>query len=213
MMKTAFATLTALFLFGMNMMAQNTIELPAPARTGGMPLMEALSNRATNRSMDPAGMLSAQQLSDLLWAAWGINREDGRRTAPSALNRQETDLYLIGRNGAYRYDAEAHALEPVAEGDYRRRVNAQDFARNGDWILIFVADYSRMVGDDDRSKAVTAGIDAGLIAQNVYLYGASEGLAVVVHSTLNRAEVAELLRLGDTQHIVLGQTVGIPADR
>ena len=210
-MRTALSAFAALLLTT-GTMAQNRIELPAPSRTGGMPLMEALSARATNRAMDPEKSLSAQQLSDLLWAAWGINREDGRRTAPSALNRQEIDLYVVGRDGAYRYDAKAHALEEVARGDLRSEVCPQEFARNGDRILIFAADYDRMAGGD-RDKAVTAGIDAGLIAQNVYLYCASERLAVVVHMTLDRAATTELLGLKDSQRIVIGQTVGYPAER
>ena len=88
----------------------------------------------------------------------------------------------------------------------------QEFTKTGDWILIYVADYSRMSSDDAQRNAVTAGIDAGLIAQNVYLYGASEGLAVVVHMSLNQKEIADILHLGATQHIVLGQTVGLPAE-
>lgn len=93
-MKTVLLAFTALILTSMAM-GQNSIELPAPVKTGGMPLMEALSKRATDRLMDPARSLDEQQLSNLLWAAWGINRPDGRRTAPSALNRQEIDIYLI----------------------------------------------------------------------------------------------------------------------
>lgn len=194
-------------------MAQKEIQLPTPSKSGGMPLMEALSKRSTNRSMDSTRHLSEQQLSDLVWAAWGVNRPDGRRTAPSALNRQEIDLYLIGRSGAYLYDATNHKLVPVAEGDHRAEVNNQEFTKTGDWILIFVADYSRMMNPDDtQQNAITSGVDAGLIAQNVYLYGASEGLAVVVHMSLNQKEIAEILRLGETQHIVLGQTVGLPAE-
>ena len=172
-MRKAILTLTTLLLTSWAMAQNNIIKLPAPSKTGGMPLMEALSKRATNRTMDGEKSLSQQQLSDLLWAAWGINREDGRRTAPSALNRQEIDLYLIGRKGAYRYDAEAHALVPVAEGDLRGKVNSQEYTRTGDWILIFV----------------------------------------VVHSTVNREEVAKTLGLKSSQHIALGQTVGIPARR
>mgnify|MGYP002596906707 CR=1 FL=1 len=211
-MRKAILTLTTLLLTSWAMAQNNIIKLPAPSKTGGMPLMEALSKRATNRTMDGEKSLS-QQLSDLLWAAWGINREDGRRTAPSALNRQEIDLYLIGRKGAYRYDAEAHALVPVAEGDLRGKVNSQEYTRTGDWILIFVADYMRMTQGDMQGNAVTAGIDAGLIAQNVYLYGASEGLAVVVHMSINRDVIARALKLGASQHIVLAQSVGLPASR
>lgn len=210
-MRTKLLALIALLLSSC-VMAQKEIQLPAPSKSGGMPLMEALSKRSTNRSMDSTRHLSEQQLSDLVWAAWGINRPDGRRTAPSALNRQEIDLYLIGRSGAYLYDANEHKLIPVAGGDHRAEVNNQEFTKTGDWILIFVADYSRMNSDDAQRNAITAGIDAGLIAQNVYLYGASEGLAVVVHMSLNQKEVAEILHLGTTQHIVMGQTVGLPAE-
>lgn len=128
-MKTVLLTFTALILTSMAM-GQNGIGLPAPVKTGGMPLMEALSKRATDRLMDPARSLDEQQLSNLLWAAWGINRPDGRRTAPSALNRQEIDIYLIGRRDAYRYDAAGHELVGVAEGDFRRDVNSQDYTKN-----------------------------------------------------------------------------------
>ena len=211
-MKTKLLALFALFLASC-VMAQKEIQLPTPSKSGGMPLMEALSTRSTNRSMDSTRHLSEQQLSDLVWAAWGVNRPDGRRTAPSALNRQEIDLYLIGRSGAYLYDATGHKLVQVAKGDHRAEVNNQEFTKTGDWILIFVADYSRMMNPDDtQQNAITSGVDAGLIAQNVYLYGASEGLAVVVHMSLNQKEIAEILRLGETQHIVLGQTVGLPAE-
>lgn len=211
-MKTKLLALIALFLASC-VMAQKEIQLPTPSKSGGMPLMEALSKRSTNRSMDSTRHLNEQQLSDLVWAAWGINRPDGRRTAPSALNRQEIDLYLIGRSGAYLYDATDHKLIPVAEGDHRAEVNNQEFTKTGDWILIFVADYSRMMNPDDtQQNAITSGVDAGLIAQNVYLYGASEGLAVVVHMSLNQKEIADVLHLGETQHIVLGQTIGLPAE-
>lgn len=188
-------------------MSQNTeMKLPAPQKTGGMPLMEALSKRATNRSLDPARSLSDQQLSNLLWAAWGINRPDGRRTAASAMNRQEIDLYLVGRKAAYLYDAKEHSLKLVAEGDHRNGVSSQDFAKNGDWIVIFAADYDKMGGGNEA----IAGIDAGLIAQNIYLYGASEGLGVVVHASVDRDTISKVLKLRPAQHIMIAQTVGIP---
>ena len=188
-------------------MSQNTeMKLPAPQKTGGMPLMEALSKRATNRSLDPARSLSDQQLSNLLWAAWGINRPDGRRTAASAMNRQEIDLYLVGRKAAYLYDAKEHSLKLVAEGDHRSEVSSQDFTKNGDWIVIFAADYDKMGGGNEA----IAGIDAGLIAQNIYLYGASEGLGVVVHASVDRDTISKVLKLRPAQHIMIAQTVGIP---
>ncbi|WP_302395127.1 nitroreductase family protein, partial [Alistipes ihumii] len=88
-----------------------------------------------------------------------------------------------------------------------------DYTKTCDWILVYVADYSKMAGGSDSDRAVTAGIDAGLIAQNVYLYGASEGLAVVVHMSINRDVIARALKLGASQHIVLAQSVGLPASR
>lgn len=209
-MKTIVLAFAALF-FTLSAMSQNTTKLPAPRKTGGMPLMEALSKRASNRALDAKKSLTEQQLSDLLWAAWGVNRPDGRRTAASALNRQEVDLYLIGRKAAYSYDAGNHELREVAVGDFRSKVSGQEFTRAGDWIVIFVADYRKM-GGDAQSNAVTAGIDAGLIAQNIYLYAASEGLGTVVHMTVDRPEVARILKLSSDQHIVMGQTVGCPAE-
>ncbi len=170
--------------------------------------MEALSNRATNRSLDPARSLSDQQLSNLLWAAWGINRPDGKRTAASAMNRQEIDLYLIGRQACYLYDATEHSLKLVAEGDHRSKVSSQDFVESGDWIIIFAADYDKMFRGDDA----IASVDAGLIAQNIYLYGASEGLGVVVHASIDRDAISKVLKLRPSQHIMIAQTVGIPAE-
>lgn len=206
-MKIMLTCLCSLLLTFCAMSQNKEITLPAPQKTGGKPLMETLAARATNRALDPEKALSQQQLSNMLWAAWGINRPDGRRTAASAMNCQEIDLYLIGKQGAYLYDATKHALEPVATGDFRSQVSAQEFAKNGDWIVIFVADHNKMKNASD----VTAGIDAGLIAQNIYLYGASEGLGVVVHASIDRNAIAKILKLKPNQHIVIAQTVGIPA--
>lgn len=206
-MKITLICLSSLLLTFCAMAQNKEMTLPAPQKTGGKPLMETLAARATNRALDPGKALSQQQLSNMLWAAWGINRPDGRRTAASAMNCQEIDLYLIGKQGAYLYDATKHALEPVATGDFRSQVSAQEFAKNGDWIVIFVADHNKMKNASD----VTAGIDAGLIAQNIYLYGASEGLGVVVHASIDRNAIAKILKLKPNQHIVIAQTVGIPA--
>lgn len=211
-MKTVLLAFTALILTSMAM-GQNSIELPAPVKTGGMPLMEALSKRATDRLMDPARSLDEQQLSNLLWAAWGINRPDGRRTAPSALNRQEIDIYLIGRCDAYRYDAAEHELVGVAEGDFRRDVNSQDYTKTCDWILVYVADYSKMAGGSDSDRAVTGRHRRRTDRAERLLVRASEGLAVVVHMSINRDVIARALKLGTSQHIVLAQSVGLPAGR
>lgn len=119
------------------------IALPRPETTGGMPLMDALSKRQSLREFARTE-LSLAVLSNLLWAAWGHNRPDGRRTAPSALNAQEIDLYVALPSGAYIYDAGAHALDLIAANDLRRITGYQDFVDEAPLDLVFVADYSRM---------------------------------------------------------------------
>jgi hypothetical protein len=122
--------------------AQN-LDLPTPQKTGGLPLMDALAKRSSARVF-AAKELSPQQLSSLLWACYGINRPDGKRTAPSAKNNQETDLYVILKQGAYVYDAKANKLELAASGDLRALAGTQDFATNAPVTLVFVADQAKM---------------------------------------------------------------------
>ena len=120
------------------------INLPPPRRSGGLPLMEALQRRASARAFEPAP-LDAQTLSDLLWAAAGINRPDlGGRTAPSAMNAQEVDLYLARPDGLFRYDPSAHALHLAAASDVRRVPGYQDFVDTAPLDLVYVAHHGRM---------------------------------------------------------------------
>jgi nitroreductase len=182
------------------------IKLPAPRTTGGKPLMEALNERKTIREFSPE-KLSPQALSNLLWAAWGINRPDGRRTAPSASNRQEIDVYVLASDGAYVYDAKANTLKSVLAGDVRKQSGAQPFVTEAALNLIYVADMGKMGGNDDARYA-TANADTGFIAQNVYLFCASEGLGTVVRGSVDRAGMAKTLNLRPDQRITLAQTVG-----
>ena len=122
-----------------------TVQLPDPQRTGGMPLFEALNNRQSARSYSPQ-KLTMQQLSNLLWAAYGVNRDDGRRTAPSARNVQEFDIYLIMEDGWYVYDHTDHALIRLGDEDLREHAGSQEFVSMAPLNLIFVADYDRMAG-------------------------------------------------------------------
>jgi len=198
----------------MALIAENNIILPAPQKTGGMPLMEALAKRSSARSFDKARELTPQQISNLLWAGFGINRADGRRTAPSANNRQEQDLYVLLKTGAYLYDAKTHTLLRVAAGD-QRELSAtpnQAFAKDAPLTVLMIADGTRM--NAKTAEAITANnremasANAGFIAQNIYLYCASEGLSAVIRATTDRANIARTLSLKPTQWVVLVQSVG-----
>jgi nitroreductase len=184
------------------------VALPAPQTDGGKPLMQALKLRASARAFAP-DPLPPQTLANLLWAAWGINRpQEGKRTAPSARNWQEIDLVVVSASGAYVYDAAGNALKPLAAGDFRALTGVQDFVKDAPVNLLFVADTSRMQGSPDPLPMAYA--DAAFIAQNAYLFCASEGLAAVVRASFDRPALAKALKLKDTQLIVLAQTIGFP---
>ena len=185
------------------------IQLPPPLKEGGMPLMQALAERHTSREFasDP---LPLQTLSNLLWAAFGVNRPDGHRTAPSARNWQETDLYVFLPDGVYLYDAGANLLQPVLAGDHRAAAGKQEFVKDAPLSLVYVADLARMGDAAPEDKALYSAADAGFIAQNVYLFCASEGLSVVVRGMVDREQIAKLLHLRSDQKVILAQTVGYP---
>lgn len=183
------------------------IALPPPMRAGGMPLMQALSLRRSARAFDRVE-LPPQLLSNLLWAAWGVNRPDGGRTAPSAIGAQEIDLYLALPHGAYLYDAGAHALERVAAADLRRITGYQDFVDEAPLDLVYVADHARMRMVPAAQRVSYASVAAGAIAQNVYLFAASDGLATVIRAWIDRAAIADALGLTHDQQVLLSQTVG-----
>lgn len=183
-------------------------KLPDPAAKGGMPLMEALAKRQSVRSFSEREV-PRQVLSNLLWAAWGVNRPaTGQRTAPSAHNRQPIDLYVITPGAAYLYEAKSHSLTQVAEGDLRRLAGRQDFVYTAPVNLIYVEDTAR--SGNDAQAAVWSGVTAGAIAQNVYLFCASEGLATVVRGWVDHEPLAKALKLKPTQRVILAQTVGYP---
>jgi len=186
------------------------VQLTPPNFDGGKPLMQALKARATSRAFD-AEKLPDQVLSNLLWAAFGVNRPDsGRRTAPSAQNWQEVDVYVVMANGTYVYDARAHALTPVAPDDLRALTGKQSFAKDAPVTLVFVADYARMGRASQEDKDLYSAADTGYISQNVYLFCASEGLATGVRGSIDRPVLAKALKLRPEQKIMLAQSVGYP---
>lgn len=187
------------------------IVLP-PARThGGKPLMEALRNRHTAREFR-ANKLTPQILGDLLWAAFGVNRvQTGQRTAPSAMNSQEVDIYVALEEGLFRYEAKPHQLSPVLALDVRARAGGQDSFKEAPVTLIYVADLGRLSKAKPELRPFYADFDAGCICQNVYLFCASEGLATVVHD-LERAPLAAAMNLSTNQQILFVQAVGFPKE-
>ena len=182
--------------------------LPPAAQEGGLPLMAALRQRQSQRDFTTAP-LSEQQLSDLLWAAGGINRPAlGGRTAPSAMNAQEVRVYVALARGLFLYDPQAHELQRVAATDVRRVTGYQDFVDDAALDLIFVADHARMRLVPASRREAYAFAAAGAMAQNVYLYCASTQLAAVLRGWFDQAALSEAMGLGSDEQLLLAQTVG-----
>jgi SagB-type dehydrogenase family enzyme len=186
------------------------VKLPAPMTTGGKPLMQALNERHSTREFS-ADTIAAPVLSSLLWASCGINRVDeGKRTAPSAMNKQEIDIYVANATGVFLYNPAKNILQPIAAGDFREKTGMQDFVKSVPVNLIYVADFSKMSGASDTEKIPYAYADAAFCTENVYLFCASEGLGVVVRGSVNRSELEKTLKLRPEQHVILAQSVGYP---
>jgi len=203
-MKRNFLLIMALF-FCFSMQAQE-MKLVPPQTTGGMSLMEALAHRKTDRDFTQ-GELSPQQLSNLLWAASGVNRPDGRRTAPTARNAQEIEIYVLTNEGAYLYLPKEHALQLIAEGDHRKEGASQEHFQACPLMLIFVANYDKMDGFSQEAREMYGGTDTGYISQNVYLYCAAEGLATCALGSIHRDKLQALLKFNGKA--ILGQSVGV----
>jgi len=188
----------------------DAIKLPAPRTQGGRPLMQAFKLRHSSREFSKK-KLPLQVLSDLLWAAFGVNRaETCGRTAPSAHDWEEIDLYVATADGLYVYDAHRCVLKRLQARDIRAQTGLQSYVADAPINLVYVADLARMAAATEEEKAYYSGPDAGFIAQNVYLFCASEGLATVVRGMVDRAALSKLMKLSPKQRVVLAQTVGYP---
>jgi len=185
------------------------IALPEPQKSGGLPLMEALAKRHSSREF-ATRQLPLDMLSSLLWAANGVNRDGGWRTAPSAMNVQEIDIHVALPSGAYRYDAAANTLQLVAGSDLRRVTGYQDFVDEAPLDLVYVADHSRMKLIPVSQRECYASAAAGAIAQNVYLFAAANGLSTVIRAWIDREAIANALGLAHDQQPLFSQTVGFP---
>jgi len=201
----------AALVFAQEAKEAKAVQLPKPQTDGGRPLMQVLKDRKSTRSFD-AKPLPPQVLSNLLWAANGVNRPDGRRTAPSAVNWQEIDIYVVSADGVYLFDAKAHALNIVLAEDVRTMTGAQGFVKEAPVNLIYVADLAKMGKASEDDKAFYSATDTGFVSQNVYLFCASEGLATVVRGLVSRAALAKKMGLRADQKIILAQTVGYPKE-
>jgi SagB-type dehydrogenase family enzyme len=195
-------------------LAQETdaIRLPAPEMLGGMPLMQALKERHSTRefSVKP---LSLQVLSNLLWAADGVNRPDsGKRTAPSAHDWRDIDVFVATADGAYRYDPPTNTLKRVITGDIRKLTGMQDFVATAPVNLVYVTDLNRISDSSAEQKTFYSAADTGFIAENVYLFCASAGLATVVRGSVDRDVLGAALGLNSHQKIILAHSVGYSID-
>lgn len=170
--------------------------------------MEALSRRHSGRSFVPTP-LPYQTISNLLWAAYGINRPESKgRTAPSAINCQEVDIYLALPAGAYSYEPFTHSLHLVVAQDVRRVTGYQDFVAEAPLDLIYIANHDRMKLVPPDRRDVYASASSGAIAQNVYLFCASEGLSTVIRAWIAFEPLGKALRLRPNEHVLFSQTVG-----
>jgi len=192
--------------------AQETksIRLLEPQTDGGRPLMQVLKDRHSTRTFS-SEKLPLQVLSNMLWAAFGINRPDiGKRTAPSAKNRQEIDIYVATADALYLYDAQAHKLKLVVAKDIRAVTGTQGYVAEAPVNLIYVADFARMGERPESEKVFYSAADTGFISENVYLYCTSEGLGTVVRGAVDRPALAKVMGLRPDQRITLAQSVGYP---
>jgi SagB-type dehydrogenase family enzyme len=191
-------------------LGNDDIVLPPPDLPARVTLAQALHARRSTRELG-SGTLPLATLSALLWAAFGINRPgSGGRTAPSAHNWQEMDVYAVLAEGSYRYDARAHRLRLVKAEDLRALTGTQDFPATAPLSLVYVADFARMADARADDREFLAGADAGFIAQNAYLACAALGLGTVVRALVDRRTLSRALGLSATQRITLAQSVGLP---
>jgi len=190
-----------------------TIKLSPPETDNGKPLMQVFKERKSDREFADT-KLTLQDLSNLLWAADGITRQDGKRTAPSARNVQEYDIYVIMEQGVYVYEPKNHELVPVVEGDYRKSAGVQAYVAAAPVDLMYVADLSKITWMPDKTaKLSIAYIDVGFIAENVALFCASEGFVSVPRLNMDTDKLAQIMRLNTDQKVILSTSVGYPKQK
>ncbi|HSV77450.1 MAG TPA: SagB/ThcOx family dehydrogenase [Bacteroidales bacterium] len=188
------------------------IQLLEPDLTRGLNVMQAFKVRASATAFS-SQPLSLRDLSDVIWAANGINRPDGRRTAPSARNSQDIDIYVIKESGAFFYNHRTHILEPIAPGDHRGLVTGRQVAMaNAPVMLVLVSDISRFPSGDEAQRLRLGAMDAGIVSQNISIACAGLGLATRCRASMDMAGLQTLLKLNENQRLMLNHPVGYPAN-
>jgi SagB-type dehydrogenase family enzyme len=211
MKKLSIVIVLITLLVNLNAQELKSIVLNPPDKTRGLPVMQAFEKRASASTFS-GEKLKMQDLSDLLWAADGINRPElKKRTAPSAMNAQDIDIYIFMEEGVYLYNAGSQTLEPVVSGDQRLLVAGRqtEFAKAA-VILLMVSDISRFQGNDDAGKLSMAAMDAGLVSQNISIFCAGVGLITRPRATMDQVKIKEILKLKDSQHPLLNNPVSYP---
>jgi nitroreductase len=189
---------------------EGVIKLNQPDLKKGVPMMEALSKRKTERNLSDK-KLTLQQLSELLWAAEGVNRPDGKRTVPAAMAKYAVDIYAVLPEGVYFYNVAKHELSLVTKGDFRRDSGMQEFVYIASVNLVYVLNLknwqnlSRPIPEQKRDRWIA--VELGCIAQNVHLYCASEGLGTVIRGMIDENKFSEVIKVKPEQ-ILMAQTVG-----
>jgi SagB-type dehydrogenase family enzyme len=207
----AYFMLTIIFVYPVVVSAQEikAIKLLAVETWAGKSLMQALKERKTSREFSNK-QLPLQVISDLLWAASGINRKESNgRTAPTAMDCQEIDVYVAMESGLYLYEPVKNMLIQITAQDIRAATGKQEFVKDAPVNLIYVVDLSKAIKMGAQVEFYAA-CDTGFISQNVYLYCASAGLSTVVRGWFDQAELAKAMKLKPNQKIMLAQTVGYP---
>lgn len=200
--------LITLFLISLNILTNaqppQIIKLTPPDTLRGIPVMKALAHRASASSYDTAEM-KIKDISDLLWAANGINRAgSGKRTAASSYNAQDIDLYLFLKAGVYIYNPKDHQIELVVSGDHTDLIaTTQEFVKGSRQIILLVSDISRFKKGEESEKLRWAAIDAGIVAQNIMIFCASEGFLARPRVYMENEQIRQLLKLNEDQHLIL----------
>jgi SagB-type dehydrogenase family enzyme len=209
MTRTIIFSLFLLCAFNIQAQELKVIKLNAPDKTRGAAIMKALNDRQSIREYS-AESIKPQDLSDLLWAANGINRPDGKRTAPSCRDFRDVEIFVVFPEGTYYYDFNAHALNPLTAGDYRGAVaSGQDFAKEAPLSIVLVADMTKYGNMSEGSKLMAA-IDVGIVCQNINLACAGLGLATVPRGTMDQETLRTVLKLNDQQILLINNPVGYP---
>lgn len=210
MKRSVFVIITLLISITMQAQELKVIQLNAPNKTKGEAMMKVFNQRQSVREYAQKD-LTPQDLSDLLWAANGVNRPDGKRTAPTARNVQDVDVYVVRKDGAYLYDAKEHALKPVSAGDYRAAVaGGQDFVKEAPVSLLLVTDLSRLGDPSAENVKLMCAVDVGIVCQNINLACAGLGLATVPRGTMDQEPLRRALKLKDSQLLLINNPVGYP---